>query len=404
VSKPADRAIAVIEPQMEGLFHAPFNAALLHAVVLAYPDTNISFQAFPEHCLIVRQILEQNSSVAAERIEWRTVPVPHAKSIFARWLESRSSIRKAASSAAHVLFCSISRMQLLHLKNYLAGKTRLQVRAVLHGDLDRIVSKTKDSFPGSLFSLERVLQMPHPPGLRYLLLSESIHQHIPEQFQQALANSSAIDHPYHFPAIQTQEHSSFVFGIFGNTGDGRMLEYVARRVKEIDPSVKFRLIGFLANKEAVERLRPLVEGVTEKPISRENFIVQAQGITHSLWLASPDGFRLRASGTFFDALAYGKPIVYTANPYIDFYFSLEPGIGYRCESLEEVPQMILNIVRTETPAAYSAAQAAMQRLRNRFTPEQLARTLPEKMAWHDLNPQESNLNADPSQAEYCDRD
>ncbi|HEU4636761.1 MAG TPA: hypothetical protein VFS41_11320 [Edaphobacter sp.] len=385
MSKPADRAIAVIEPQMEGLFHAPFNAALLHAVMLAYPDSPISFQGFPEHCRIVRQILEQNTSIPAERIDWRVVPVPHAKSLPARWLETRRSIRQAASSADRVLFCSISRMQLLHLKNFLSARPQLQVRAVLHGDLDRILSKSKESFPSSLFSLERVLQMSHPSGLRYLLLGESIRQYIPEQFQKALATSSAMDHPYHFPAIQSKDHRPFVFGIFGNTGDGRMLEQVARRVKEIDPSVKFRLIGFLSNREAVERLRPFVEGVTDRPISRENFIAQAQEITHSLWLASPNSFQLRASGTFFDALAYGKPIVYTANPYIDFYFSLMPRIGYRCESLEHVPDMIVSIVRTETQMAYSEAQVAMQHLRDRFTPEQLAKTLPAKIGWHELN-------------------
>lgn len=381
MSKPADRAVAVIEPQMEGLFHAPFNAALLHAVVLACPDRTISFQAFPEHSRVVRQILEQNAPSVVERIEWRTVPPPQAKSLPARWLESRRSIRQAASSAGRVLFCSISRMQLLHLKNYLAKRTRPQVRAVLHGDLDRITAKSKESFPASLFSLERVLQMSHPSSLRYLLLSESIRQHIPEEFQQALASSSAIDHPYHFPPIQPAAPNALVFGTFGNTGDGRLLEQVARRVKELDPSVNFRLIGFLSNQEAVERLRPFVDDVTDKPISRETFIARTQGITHTLWLAPPDSFRLRASGTFFDALAYGKPLVYTANPYIDSYFSLEPGIGVRCQSLEDAPSAILKLVQSHTQPAYSEAQGAIERLRQRFTPEELAKTLPTRMAW-----------------------
>src|SRR5271163_255428 len=42
-------AIALVEPQMEGILHAPFNAALLHAVLLAYPETAVSFCAFPGH-------------------------------------------------------------------------------------------------------------------------------------------------------------------------------------------------------------------------------------------------------------------------------------------------------------------------------------------------------------------
>jgi len=375
-------AVAVVEPQMKGIFHAPFNAALLHAVVLAYPDRTVSFHAFPEHSRVVRQILEQNAPSILEQIEWRQIPVPNAKSLPARWLESRRIIHNAVSSAGNVLFCSISRMQLLHLKKYLLKRKSPQVRAVLHGDLDRITEESDESFPASLFSLKRVLLMDHPPSLRYILLSSSILQNVPERFRQALSHSSWIDHPYHFPPIQPTAPDSLVFGTFGNTGDGRLLEQVARQVKAVDPSVQFRLIGFLSDQQTVDRLRPLIEDVTDQPISRENFIHGARSVTHALWLAPADSFRLRASGTLFDALAYGKPLVYTANAYVDPYFALEPEIGVRCLSLEEVAPAILELVHNHTDVGYLQAQKAIERLRRRFTPEELAKSLRERLAWN----------------------
>jgi hypothetical protein len=367
---------------MRGVFHAPFNAALLHAVALAYPDRSVSFHAFPEHSRVVRQILEQNAPPILERIEWHQIPPPNAKSLPARWLESRRIIREAVSSAGNVLFCSISRMQLLHLKKFLLKRNRPQVRAVLHGDLDRITEESKESFPASLFSLERVLLMDHPPALRYILLSDSILQNVPEKFRQALSQSSWIDHPYHFPPIQPTAPESLVFGTFGNTGDGRFLEQVARQVKAADPSVQFRLIGFLSDQQTVDRLRPLIEDATDQPISRETFIHRARSVTHALWLAPPDSFRLRASGTFFDALAYGRPLIYTANAYVDPYFSLEPEIGVRCLSLEAVAPAILELVQNHTDVGYLQAQKAIERLRRRFTPEELAKTLRERLAWN----------------------
>ena len=69
---------------MKGLFHAPFNAALLHAVVLAYPDRSVSFHGFPEHVRVVQEILEQNDPSILERIEWRRIPPPRATSLPAR--------------------------------------------------------------------------------------------------------------------------------------------------------------------------------------------------------------------------------------------------------------------------------------------------------------------------------
>jgi hypothetical protein len=373
--------IVVVEPQMQGLFHAPFNAALLHAVALAYPHRPVSFQAFPEHAQVVRTILQQHAPALIQRLEWRTASLPSAKSLPARWLDARRSIRQAAGSSEQVLFCSISRMQLLHLKKFLLQRTGSQVRAVLHGDLDRIEHEQREAFPKNLFSMERVLQMPHPPALRYLLLSESIRQHIPDRFRQALAESSFIDHPYHFPPVHPAPPEDLVFGVFGNSGDGRLLEQVVRSVKAVNPSVRFRLIGFLSNSKTVERLKPFVEDVTETPVSRETFIRLAQGISHTLWLAPRDSFRLRASGTFFDALAYCKPLVYTANPYIDPYYLQNPRIGTRCESIEEVASTILNLVENHTAPAYLEAQEAMKDFRRRFTPEALAETIPAALQW-----------------------
>ena len=375
--------IAVVEPQMEELFHAPFNAALLHAVALAYPAAPLSFRAFPAHTRVVQSILDQHAPELSQRIDWRTLPAVSSGSIFTRWRHSSRIIRDILASQERVLFCSISRMQLLQLKSQLRTRRhKLPVRAVLHGDIDQLDGPPRERFPKNLFALQRVLLNPHPPALRYLLLSESIRANIPQPFQQVFANAGVIDHPYHFRQIQPSAPGPLTFGIFGNCGDGRLLEAIASRVKQANPALRFRLIGFVSDQAAADRLRPfLEEDVAPHPISREIFIERAQNITHTLWLAPYADYRLRASGTFFDALSYAKPLLYTANPYIDNYFALEPGIGIRCETIDEVPQAILHLTASYTPQSYSEAIAAIERLRRRFTPEELAKTLPAILDW-----------------------
>lgn len=375
------RHIAVVEPQMEGIFHASFNAALLHTVVLAHPGDTVSFRAFPSHIDVVRGILAQHDPALPAQIDWRPVAPPSAKGALSRFLETRSMIRAAAVSSDRVLFSSISRMQLMHLKRFLRGHPRHRVRAVLHGDLDRIGHVFKERFPNNLFPLERVLLMPHPASLRYLVLSDSILRNIPASVQPGLTQIAAIDHPYHFPPIDPAPPSELSFGIFGNSGDGRLIEQVARSVKALDPSVRFSLVGFVGNAEVVARLSPLVENVTNIPISRETFIQNGGRISHALWLAPPDSFRLRASGTFFDAMAYGKPLLYTANPYIDPYYAAEPRIGVRCATVDDVPAAILQVVQGYSAEEYAKSQQAMLRLRTRFTPAAQARTLPAALDW-----------------------
>jgi hypothetical protein len=373
---------------MEGIFHVPFNAALLHAMLLAYPQTAVSFRAFPEHARGVRAILDQQAPELAARAEWRTLPGAPGGSVVQRWRQTGQAIRavlgrEPGCGRERVLLCSISRMQLLQLQRAMRGGDH--VRAVLHGDLDQLERPPRERFPMRLFALERVLQRPHPPGLRYLLLGQSIRDHLPARFPELPARSGVIDHPYHFfplrpaPAFSVRTGPP-VFGVFGNSGDGRLLEGVARAVQAVDPAIRFCLVGFVADQEAVRRLRPWVEDVGDRPLSRETFVARAEAISYALWLAPPDSFRLRASGTFFDALAFAKPLIYTANPFIDAYFHAAPGIGVRCATLAAVPQAILEAA-AYTDREYGAQRAAMERLRVRFAPAALAQTLPAALGW-----------------------
>ncbi len=159
-----------------------------------------------------------------------------------------------------------------------------------------------------------------------------------------------------------------------------MLESVVRSVKATHPSIRFRLIGFVAP-TVVDRLQTLVEDVGDLPIAREAFIDRAHGITYALWLAPAASFRLRASGTFFDALSYVKPLVYTANPFIDQYHALEPGIGLRCETIPDVERGIRQLTEEHSASTFAAQQAAILRLRERFTPTAQAKALATALDW-----------------------
>ena len=370
--------LRIVEPQMENLFHAPFNAALLHTVFLAYPQTDIVFQAQRGHLEAVVEILGENAPAVAERVTWEPLPRQPQGSVARRWLGARSTLRALLGTGDTLLFCSISRMQLLTLKQLMRPAD--VVRCVLHGDLESV--EEVKPFPRNLLTLRRALEQPQPGGLRYLLLSESIRHHLPESLQRGMGSVGILDHPYHFPSslppTQLLRHG-LVFGIFGNTGDAQALEQVARAVRALRPAVRFQLIGFLGDEHTVRRVADVVDGATALPISREQFQREAQGISHALWLAGAGGFRLRASGTFFDALAYGKPLVYTANPYLDGYGVAAAEVGTRCETLQEVIAALVQLAdAAQRPGAQERYEAQVERIRlfrERFTPESLAKNL-----------------------------
>jgi hypothetical protein len=370
----------MVEPQMSGAAHAAFNAALVHAAFIAAAGGPVAFSGFASHVDEVRRILRQFAAPIDSRIEWRILEPPPSASAISRLWHNRRLIHGVLRTGRRILFTSISRMQIVLLKR--AMSDRVQVSAVLHGDLERIEIPAKRGSPADLFSLRRTLAGRQPPGLRYLLLGQSIRDHIPPEFAEMMAHASVIDHPYHFEPIEEFRYASCVFGLFGNAGNARELETVARRVKAQNPDVAFRLIGFLANEAAVARLEPWVECASHAPIDRELYVRRARTISHALWLAPIGSFRLRASGTFFDSLSYGKPLIYTANPYIDYYHGQAAGIGTRCESLDAVCETLLEVAAVHTPESYARSQLRIAEFRSRFTPEAVAQQLRSALNWN----------------------
>lgn len=377
--------LRVVEPQLQGIFHAPFNAALLHAVVLAHPQTEIVFHAAASHIEVVRQILSEHAAVAAHRVQWEPCERLGGAGLWQRAWSARQHLRELLAMRSPLLFCSISRLQLLLLQRAMGPVD--QVRCVLHGDLDSVEQPIREPFPQSLFALRRVLAQQRPEGLRYLLLSSSIRQHLPAALRAAMEPVGVLDHPYHFPLRNAAPRAPkpLVFCIFGNTGDAHAIEHVARAVHRQRPEVRFRLAGFLRDEATAARVADVLENATATPLSREHFCAAAEAATHALWLAEPEGFRLRASGTFFDALAFLRPILYTANPYLDGYHLEEAGVGQRCASLEAVIAAIVQradrVREPETAAEYAHTVERMRAFRERFTPESVALTLPAVLGW-----------------------
>lgn len=371
-------AIALVEPQSEGMVHAPFNAALLHTVAIAYPGMRLCFHSLTLHGEQVQAILNEVAPEVSSRIHWVTFPAAKSTAVVARWSFHRRLFQQLLAPGQRTLFCSISRMQLLQLMRLVRRTQAGQVRVVLHGELEQL-EREQNSWLRPL-SLGRILSR-KPTALRYLLLGRSIRDNIPPSCASAFADAGVCDHPYHFAVPRTATPGEVILGVFGNAGEAQELEAVARKVKNACPSIRIRLVGFVSGPSIVDRLRALVEDVAATPLTRNVFSARAQGITHALWLAPPQSFRLRASGTFFDALSYAKPLVYTANPFIDAYHAMDPSIGVRCSTLDDVVSSILELADDGHSGEYDRAQAAILRLRERFTPAALASALRRALDW-----------------------
>lgn len=362
--------IHVVEPQMTAGAHAPFNAAMLEVIARTTGDSRIRFSAIESHVDYVRGILLKMSPDIASRITWDPLKPPSSSSSLSRALWSALLFRRAFASP-QVAFTSISFMQMHIVRAMAAGFSKTQIRSVLHGDIDRIISSGASRIPRSE-PMGKLLSKPNPPNCKFILLGESIKTELDALDFRGTSNALVIDHPYHFENAAVKKPESFRFGFFGNIGEADEVTPVAKKLRDLCPDIELDLVGYTTRPEVAKSLSKLLLNASSQPLDRETYLRRGQSISHALWLSKPGGYRLRCSGTFMDALSFGVPLIYTQNVYLDYYHDLRPEIGYRCESCDGVVEVAKEVFQANDSHELAIRRSACLEFRDRFQPAAVA--------------------------------
>jgi hypothetical protein len=386
--------IILCEPQCHSFEHAAFNAALLATACIAFPDDEIIFLGEPNHLLEVEGVLKA-AQVSCARVAWHPVEIPPTYPAGVRRLpEERKLIQSVfavarSTQAQSVLFSSATEVTILALKQMLRKLQPCNVQVVLHGVLGTLLEQRWRNPRRWGFSLRQALYLPHPPQLKYIVLSESIHAHAIRIEPRLKNRLYAIDMP-HLWDIPTREMADLAalnsntcvsrpvnFGYFGKTIKGFPRFYeIASEIKAKQLPAQFSLVGFLNGYDLqCPYEESVVGGLSRMPLSQMEYSRRAMEVDYAVWLADPAHYSLTASATFLDALNYLKPIIYLANPYIDAYAEKFGDIGYRCQTLTEMKATIEEIARSFPANQYYKQRAAILKGRTRFEPSIIAPAL-----------------------------
>ena len=382
--------IVVCEPQCWGFEHALFNAALLKTVLLAYPEAKLTYLGEHEHLEWVRAYLDEHAGNLTNRLECRAIPIP--KPDYAHWgyftpRGFREELRWyrlahqliADTSAALFLITSITNPGLLAVKlSMYAERSQVPTIVIPHSILMLVLNKHPlKKLRSNLYGFRGVLKLPQPEQLRYIALGGSIYSHLSAAEPKLAAYFRSLDPPYlwqrGYPLVNTVAGEKIRFGFFGVGFKG--FDQFAQLAREIVPqaaNVEFTLVGYLNRPTDPQVYIGAVSGVTEQPLSTDEFSRRAASLAYSVWCADPQRYRLAASVSFIDSLSFGKPGIYLNNPYIAHYFERMGDIGYLCDSLTEMQEAILSILRHFPTDRYRQQCENIQRERHIFEPETLA--------------------------------
>jgi len=388
--------ILAIEPQCIGFAHAAFNAALIHALLHAFPGESLHFQGEAEHIAWVRRSLSaQVDRDTAARVSWEPIAVPARTAGAARvLLQEAGWTRRLARDlrrpdVAGAVVCSVTNTSLFALKPLLAAaRIRKPVLAVVHAVLATLLEPGRSPLR-RIVHLRVGLSLPHPRCLRFLSLSDGIQSELNKACPRFASVFTPIDAPYafdHRPPTLPDPGQPVRFGYFGVSNHGKGFDRfltLARVFKEADLPAGFVHVGFVLNPDQLDAVREVLPDATSEPLSEEAFAERARSVTYAVWTCEPDHYRLTCSASFLDALAYAKPGLYLRNPYIAHYAEQMGDIGYLCDNMDALQERALELAQRLPVERYQAQQAAILAGRARFAPEQVALRL--RAAWDHLH-------------------
>ncbi len=373
------RSVCVCEPVCRGFEHGPTNTAILHTVLLAFPEAAITFASESEHGKRVRSNLSAADPDSAARVRWETISIaPRLSSNARRFPSERRTLRQLFDIASQqksdlLFFSSATELGLFVLKMLLlTGRPSFKVVAMLHNVLSSFETVRKKRFSG-FRGLPAVFTLPQPSGLRYIALGESIFNHLQAIHPKAARQFDVLDLPHEWVTSSpghTLSGDPVRFGFLG-VSQGKGFQSFARvvaGVRAAEPSARFSLVGHLNSTADCAQYGGITEDAECAPLSDEEYRRRGLALTYTVWTADPQHYGLVASATFLDTLSLVKPCIYLRNPYIDSYASRMGNIGYGCANVQDMQDQILSLIRSFPSERYKEQCATILRARDIFSP------------------------------------
>ena len=113
------------------------------------------------------------------------------------------------------------------------------------------------------------------------------------------------------------------------------------------------------------------------PLSEHEMSNAINGLDYSVFVYGSDSYRLKMSGAVLDSFSFLKPVIAIKNPMFMFLFEKMGDIGYLCNDLDELKDVIIDLLNNFDTKRYWQQQENILKNRNIFSIENAAKLLKE---------------------------
>jgi hypothetical protein len=225
-------------------------------------------------------------------------------------------------------------------------------------------------------------------SLRHVVFGDNIREALLEKVPSLKNTVVSMQHPYIFSKVKRTSPLPGKPVSFGFLGIGnkrkRFHDFcaLARRVRVSSDyegtSAEFSLVGSLGEEFRGEEGRRMLTGENGSPLvnvaaeggmlSRDSYAERLAGVDYAVFLHDTAEYTYVASGALLDAFAGLIPCIAIRNAFFERYFELMGDIGYLCEDLEQVYEVIIDILKNCRTARCRAQQENIRIGRRIFEP------------------------------------
>ena len=194
-------------------------------------------------------------------------------------------------------------------------------------------------------------------------MGDSIKRELVEKFGDDISKSIiSLDHPYVYGDDDNLLGNNNLdkpirIGSVGEALLAKNSQYIfeiaKRFYKEINNNdVNFEIIGRMEEGVRILANDYVDYSRTNDLLDEKMFAKKVTQINYMIFFYNDEHYTLSASGAFFDAVKYEKPIISLKNKFFEEYFLRYGDIGYMCDSLDEINKCIAQIITGDEKDRY----------------------------------------------------
>ncbi|MBV7529001.1 hypothetical protein [Chitinophaga sp. sic0106] len=389
--KEGNGIIYMVDKLVIGHNHVMFNASLTAIIASIYDHQQVLFVAEKLHSGLIASKNSDIQNLIFEPFEEDPLPggkltklLPWGKKKIGDWMFISKYIKRANASDQNILiFTCLSASSLLYSAMKVRRK-KFRSYFVLHGELEFIFQHglpLKNKLKGWLYK-----QMLKSLGEQTscIVLSDIIKRNLVASGLVKAENVIAVDHPVITRTVKyaSKPKDPVVFGHLGIAMRKKrsevfmeLAQYFGQALEKPQPI--FRLIGKM--EPGFTSLSGNVEVIANNNqiISQQEYEKNIDDVDYAIFSFDNENYVYRVSGSLMDAICHGKPIICLKQVYINYLFEIAGNIGFLCENVEEMKDIIGRISRREMDVleVYGEQQANLEKLMLRFSVDEICKQL-----------------------------